>query len=139
MDGYGERVLVVDDNEEARQCLASILEHANYNVHLAADGLHALHEMKKRHFDAVITDYHMPRMNGMEFLVLSQVVWPNTPVILLSDDTEDLSDHVIERGAFAWVPEPYDTQHVLSVLRSATQQSPEDRWKQALTRMSCLR
>src|SRR5215831_18306132 len=75
----------------------------------------------------------------MDFMVLSHVVWPNTPVILLSDDTEDLSDYVIERGAFAWVPEPYDTQHVLSMLRSATQQSPEDRWKQALTRMSCLR
>jgi CheY-like chemotaxis protein len=137
MDGYGKRVLVVDDDEEARQFLAGLLEQAKYNVHLAGDGLEALHEMKKRHFDAVLTDYYMPRMNGMEFLVLSQVVWPNTPVILLSSDAEDLADHAVERGAFSCVGKPYKTQHVLSVLRSAMQQSPQDRWKQTLTRLSC--
>jgi DNA-binding NtrC family response regulator len=92
--------------------------------------------MKKRHFDAVITDYHMPRMNGMEFLVLSQVAWPNTPVILLSAHTEDLADYAIERGAFSWVRKPYEISHLLSVLRSAMQQSAENRWKQTVTRMS---
>jgi len=137
MDGYGKRVLVVDDDEEARQFLTGLLEDANYNVHLAADGLEALHEMKKRHFDAVLTDYHMPRMNGMELLVLSQVVWPNTPIILLSGDSEDLADHAVERGAFSWVRKPYETHLMLSVLRSAMQLSPEDRWRQMATRMSC--
>jgi len=139
MDGYGKRVLVVDDDYETKQLLARLLEHAHYNVHLADDGLQALHEMKKRNFDAVLTDYHMPRMNGMEFLVLSQVVWPNTPVILLSGDSEDLADHAIERGAFSWIRKPFETQLLLSVLGSATQVTPEDRWKQALTRMSCLK
>ena len=137
MDGYGKRVLVVDDDDEARQFLAGLLQQAKYNVHLAADGLEALHEMKKRHFDAVLTDYYMPRMNGMEFLVLSQVVWPNTPVILLSGDAENLIDHAAERGAFSCVHKPYNTQHVLSVLRSATLQTPEDRWKQTIARVSC--
>ena len=137
MDGYGKRVLVVDDDDNARRFLAGVLECANYNVHLAADGLEALYEMKKRHFDAVITDYHMPRMNGMEFLVLSQVIWPNTPIVFLSSNTEDLADVAVERGAFTWVHRPYETQHVLSVLRSAMQQSPQDRWKQTLTRLSC--
>jgi CheY-like chemotaxis protein len=136
MDGYGKRVLVVDDNEASQQCLAALLEHENYNVHLAVDGLEALHEMKKRHFDAVITDYHMPRMNGMEFLVLSKVAWPNTPVILLTAHTEDLADYAIERGAFSWVRKPYEINHLLSVLRSAMQQSAEDHWKYTVTRMS---
>jgi two-component system, chemotaxis family, chemotaxis protein CheY len=136
MDGYGKRVLVVDDNEDVQYLLARLLEHAGYNVHLAADGLRALHEMKKRHFDAVITDYHMPRMNGREFMVLSRVVWPNTPIIFLSADTGDLADHVIEQGAFAWVRKPYEAQHLLSLLRSAMQQSPEERWIHMASRLS---
>ncbi len=136
MDGYGKRVLVVDDDYETKQLLARLLVHAQYNVHVADDGLQALDEMKKRHFDAVITDYHMPRMNGMEFLVLSQVVWPNTPVILLSGDSEDLADHAIERGAFSWIRKPYETHLLLSVLRSATQFTSEDRWKRTVARMS---
>lgn len=136
MDGYGKRVLVVDDDDDVRQLLSHLLEQADYNVHLAADGLEALHEMKKRHFDAVVTDYHMPRMSGLEFMLLSQVVWPNTPIILLSGETEDLADYAIERGAFAWVRKPYDNQHVLTLLRSAIQRSAEDRWERGATRTS---
>jgi two-component system, chemotaxis family, chemotaxis protein CheY len=75
-------------------------------------------------------------MNGREFMVLSKVVWPNTPVIFLSADTGDLADHVIEQGAFAWVRKPYDAQHLLSSLRSAMQQSPEDRWVHMTSRLS---
>ena len=136
MDGYGRRVLVVDDDKNARDLLSLLLERSGYSVHCVGDGLEALHEMKKRRFDAVITDYHMPRMNGREFMVLSQVVRPNTPVIVLSGNTGDLADHVIEQGAFAWVRKPYEAQHLLSLLRSAMQQSPEERWVQMATRLS---
>ncbi len=136
MDGYGKRVLVVDDKEDGRQLLADLLEQAGFNVHLAADGLQALQEMKKRHFDAVITDYHMPRMNGREFMVHRRAAWPNTPVVILSGYTGDLADHVIEQGAFAWVHKPYEAQHLLSLLRSAMQRSFKDRWERMLTRMS---
>lgn len=62
MDGYGKRVLIVGDNEDSRQVLSHLFAQTDYNIHLATDGLHALNEMTKRHFDAVILDYCMPSM-----------------------------------------------------------------------------
>ena len=67
MEGYGKRVLVVDDDHHARFLLASLLAGEGYNVVPACDGLTALTELNKRHFDLNITDDRMPRLSGMEF------------------------------------------------------------------------
>ncbi|MDF0642398.1 MAG: response regulator [Nitrospira sp.] len=122
MDGYGKRVLIVGDNEDSRQVLSHLFAQTDYNIHLATDGLHALNEMTKRHFDAVILDYCMPSMEGGEFLLSSQATWPETPVIMLSGDAGDLEHDMIELGAFAWVRKPYETDLLLSLLLSAVRQ-----------------
>ena len=54
----------------------------------ACDGSEAFMEMGKRRFDMVLSDYHMPRMNGLAFLDISTHLWPGTPVILASCDPE---------------------------------------------------
>lgn len=136
MDGYGKRVLIVDDNEESRQVLSHLLEQTDYNIHLADDGLHALKEMNKRHFDAVILDHHMPTMDGGKFLLLSQATWPETPIIMLSGEADDLEHHMIELGAFAWVRKPYETDLLLSVLLSAVRQPQAARREQLAAGMS---
>ena len=133
-DGYGKRVLVAVGDDTDKHSLTRILTHANYNVHLASDGLHALEEMKKRRFDVVVTDYHLPRMSGRELLLLSKVVWPNTPVIVLSCDGNDLADNIIDLGAFASVRKPYEPQLLLEQLQSATQRRPGDTWEQLVLR-----
>jgi two-component system, chemotaxis family, chemotaxis protein CheY len=68
MEGYGRRVLVVEDDEDVRTLICTILIEAGYNVYEACDGLEAVEALKKRHYDALLTDYHMPRMDGLELL-----------------------------------------------------------------------
>ena len=65
MIGYGKRVLVVDDDERERQETALVLQQAGFMVVLASDGLLALSKMQQRRFDAVVTDFHMPNLNGL--------------------------------------------------------------------------
>lgn len=136
MDGYGMRVLIVDDNEESRHLLACLLEHEGYNLHVTADGLHALEEMNKRHFDAVIFGYRAPGTDGGEFLLSSQATWPDTPVIMLSDGADDLEHHMVELGAFAWVRKPYEPHLLLSLLLSAVRQPMRDRRERLAVRMA---
>ena len=126
MMSYGKRVLVVDDDESARQETALLLEQAGFPVVQACDGLHALSEMQKRRCDVVVTDCQMPHLNGLDFLAQSRVIWPDTPVILYSE-TRYMSKMAAARGAFAWIRKSSDSSILLSVLAMAMEPGVE--WK----------
>lgn len=127
MDGYGKRVLVVEDDETSRNMLSVLLVRAGYNVHPASDGQEALSEMKRRHFDVVITDYRMPRLDGMAFISLSRIEWPETPVVMVSGDHPDMAKAAVRQGAYAWLHKPYEPKLLLEILLDATRASQERR------------
>jgi CheY-like chemotaxis protein len=120
MDGQGKKILVAEDYASNRNLLALLLEQAQYEVHPVADGHEALDHMLKGVFDAVITDWDMPRLNGSDFLSLSRILWPDTPVIIVSAYAAP-SLEGIPRGAFAWLIKPYESQELLQILRAAVQ------------------
>ena len=65
MDGYGKRILVIGDDDDCQALLEAQLEQEGYAVQTACDGVAGLvDEMRKRRFDAVITDGHMPDKNS---------------------------------------------------------------------------
>ncbi len=120
MEGYGSRVLVVDDEDDVRELMADALVRAGYSVFTARDGMEALGEIKKRRFEVIVTDYQMPMMNGLELLSLSRVLVPNTPVIMVSGAASAMEQVALERGAFAWIRKPSDPRTVLEMVRIAT-------------------
>lgn len=127
MDGYGKRVLVVDDDENCRRMLCLLLIQAGYSVFEACDGLEAMNEMKQRRFDVVVTDYHMPRLNGLELLMLARVVRPDLPVVFVAGDPGEMADVAAQRGAFAWIRKPYEGAMLLEVINEAARRSTNDR------------
>jgi CheY-like chemotaxis protein len=121
VDGYGKRVLVVEDDQDVRLVMCLILSEAGYNVYEACDGLEALEALKKRRYDVVLSDYHMPKMDGLELLDLIQAMWPHTPVIMASSDCllmEQAAKSLLA-PAYAVVPKPFDSSKLLDVVRSA--------------------
>jgi len=67
----------------------------------------------------VVTDYHMPRLDGLDLLRQSQIVWPEIPVILFSDLEWDTSNLTEARGALAWIRQSSDPGILLSMLALA--------------------
>lgn len=122
MDGYGKRVLVVEDDDDVRMIICLMLSEAGYNVYESCDGLEALGELKKRRYDAVLTDYHMPKMDGLELLDMTQAMWPETPVILASSDVllTDQAGKGLLAPAYAVLPKPFDSSKLLDAVRCAT-------------------
>lgn len=126
MDGYGKRVLVMNDDNAVRNTLTVLLFREGYNVYAVSDGQAALIEMKRRHFDVVITDFSMQRLDGMEFFSVSRIVWPDTPVILISGGHLDRSATPVQGGAHACVHEPYGPSMLLKIALNAAHM-PQDR------------
>jgi two-component system, chemotaxis family, chemotaxis protein CheY len=128
MDGYGKRVLVVDDDDDVRGLICTILSEAGYNVYEACNGLDAVHALKKRRYDVLLTDYHMPKMDGLELLDLTQAMWPELPVILATSDvmlTGRQGGSGLLEPAYAILEKPFDRTDLLAVIRSAIDGLPK--------------
>ena len=121
MDGYGKRVLVVEDDDDVRTLISVILRDTGYNVYEACDGLEAIDALKKRRYDVLLTDYHMPKMDGLELLDLTRSMWPELPVILATSDvllTEQTPNTLLE-PAYAILDKPFVRAELLTLIRSA--------------------
>ena len=78
------RLLVVDDEEEARSLLRIMLTKKDHFVELAASGVEGLEKIRTQPFDAIVTDRAMPQMNGEEFAVAAKKAAPGTPILMLT-------------------------------------------------------
>jgi two-component system, chemotaxis family, chemotaxis protein CheY len=127
MDGYGKRVLVADDDDTVRTLICSILSEAGYNVYEACDGLVAIDSLKKRRYDALLTDYHMPKMDGLELLDLAVAMWPGLPVIVATSDAllKGQTTHGLLDPAYAILDKPFDRADLLNTIRAAVSGLPK--------------
>jgi PAS domain S-box-containing protein len=103
------RVLVVDDSEIVRKMVAEILRAAEYHVEVAEDGAAALGLLAAASFDVLVTDLHMPRMDG--FGLLKVVRTRNTDIetiILTGSHAQDIEAAVrtLRLGACDFLRKP---------------------------------
>ena len=123
MDRDNKSVLVVDDDSHLRYLLSLRLVSAGFRVYGAANGWEALEQMEKHSIDVILTDSHMPEMNGFALLSICRVKWPRTPVVFFSGEQDDMAHEAVERGAFAWIRKGSEFVVFLEVLDDAIQQS----------------
>lgn len=82
--GYAPRILVVDDEPGVQLFLEQVLSNVGYYVTLAANGRHALAQVRSREFDVVIIDLSLPDQDGMEVMRQIRSEFPWTPLLALS-------------------------------------------------------
>lgn len=125
MQGYGKRILVIDDANDVRYLTSMALSDAGYNVYSASDGVEGLEAMTKRRFDVVLVDYQMPRLNGLQFLETSRSLWPDTPIILMSGDHRFYGHKDLLEGTFACVEKPFELPHLIELIGCACRRAPQ--------------
>ena len=81
------KVLVIDDEREARILLDLHLRHRGYDVLLAGDGWKGLHLYHREHPDVILLDLNMPELDGVTVLKQIRNADPEQPVIVLTADS----------------------------------------------------
>ena len=115
-----KRILIADDSESIREILAFTLENAGYEVFVACDGFDALKFFDGRPIDLLLTDYHMPNLNGLELTVkVRQIeVYKYLPILVLTTEKQvEIIRDAKESGATGWLYKPFNTEKLLQTLR----------------------
>jgi DNA-binding NtrC family response regulator len=117
------RVVVVDDDDLILRSLARALGRAGYQVLTCESAAGALGVLDRegQTLDLVISDLHMPDIDGFELLSRVRAGWPHLPVMMLSGDTAPASAvEALRRGAYDYLTKPLETYDgvVLAVARA---------------------
>lgn len=118
MDDTPRRILVVDDEANARTALAEILRLEGYAIETAADGRAALECFADFEPDLVLTDVMMPVMNGLELLEHVRADHPDVPVVLMAAREPKPAARARCQGGVCLL-KPLDVDELLAVLERA--------------------
>jgi CheY-like chemotaxis protein len=110
-------ILVADDNEPSREGLKLLLGRWGYAAETAVDGTDALHHAVTA---LIITDLHMPKMDGLEFLRTVQASLPDVPAIVVAG-THEGSRTKTEAGRLAvgYLRKPVDVTRLKGLVKAA--------------------
>lgn len=119
----GGKILVAEDDAEARQLLLLSLADGDYDLLQAADGIEALHLLRSEQPDLLITDIIMPRMDGYELVrkLRQEESMSATPVIFCSASYHEREVREMARalGVRSTLSKPYDFTTVRATVNAA--------------------
>jgi len=114
------RLLVIDDEENMRHMLSTVLTKAGYMIDCASDGSEGLQMIAEKRYDFVLCDIKMPKMSGMEFLKAARDELDTTTVIMMSAyGTIDTAIEAMKLGAYDYISKPFKTDEVYLTLKKA--------------------
>jgi len=107
-------VLLVEDDRINQKVVKEILRARNYKVVIATDGVNALMEIAKGHFDVVLSDINMPNFDGFQLLEYMNEKNIDIPVIFLTGlKDESLETKSLRLGAVDYIRKPLDRELLL--------------------------
>jgi CheY-like chemotaxis protein len=119
------RILVIDDEEQPRRMLRSVLERAGYEVIEARDGNEGLQRFREAPTDVIITDLLMPEKEGLETIMDARREFPEVKIIAMSGGGRAGNLNFLEiarrLGAQRTLSKPFELQVLLAAVRELLQ------------------
>jgi len=127
------RVLVVDDEENIRLVLRTLLKKNGYDVEVADGGEAALERIDAFGPDVILTDVRMPKMGGLDLLATLKAKQCAATVIVMSAyGNMDLALEAMKAGAYDYVSKPFKPDEIVLALRKAEERETLRRENRAL-------
>ncbi len=116
------RILIVDDDHAGRTFLRAILQNYGYSCEVAENGQQALLKLASSLSHLVITDQHMPVMNGLQFLeelIRRPELGPPSVILITAYESMALKARALELGARAVIIKPLPIDELLAAITTA--------------------
>lgn len=105
-----KNILIVDDSESIREVVSFTLQNEGHNVLVGNDGVDAQRHLNGESLDLIITDLHMPEMDGIEFIrfVRKTDEYRTIPILFLTTESQTAKKlEAKEAGATGWIIKPF--------------------------------
>ena len=117
-------ILVVDDDEVARNLLQEVLEREGYKIQLASSGEEAVSLSKESFYPVVVSDIRMLDLDGLDVLRHFRTNHPRTVVILMTAfGSMDTAVEAIKEGAFDYISKPFKIDDFKNIFKKALKQA----------------
>ena len=120
------KILLVDDEDMVLTSIRAFLTlETDYEILTYADAAAALQYAESSQVDVFISDYLMPRMNGIQFLARARQLQPETPRVLLTGhaDKQSAIQAINDVSLFQYLEKPWDNQQLLLVINAAIERA----------------
>lgn len=128
IDASYNRILIIDDEENMRHMLSTLLLKKGYQVETASDGEKGVEIVTKGLFKIILCDVKMPVMGGLDFLRAACDHLQDSLIIMMSAyGTIDMAVEAMKLGAFNFISKPFKNDEILLAIQKA---EDHDRLKQ---------
>jgi len=120
-------LLIVDDEPQICSALTRLLRTDGYSISHALDAVEGMKLLNEQHFDVVVSDYMMPRVNGVDFLSEVSKAFPDTVRLMLSGqaDMSAVIEAINSGSIFKFILKPWSSDGLRATIREAFEQSAE--------------
>jgi DNA-binding NtrC family response regulator len=122
------RILIVDDDENIRKVLKTILEEEGYAVDEAEDAKKAIEKSRRNVYNLALIDIRLPDMEGIELLTRMKDTVPKMRKIIITGyPTLQNAIEAVNRGADAYILKPFDMEKVLATIKEQLRKYEEEK------------
>ncbi len=122
-----DKILIVDDDDELRTNIATVLDEKGYSTDTASSGLEAIEMSSTNNYDIVLLDIMMPGMNGMDVLFTLRRQSPKTKVIIITAFASiDTTVEAMKKGACDYIAKPFQSSELDIVIRKNLEEARFD-------------
>ena len=121
------KVWIIDDDRSIRWVLEKALEQENIESQSFENGDRVLSALNREIPDAIISDVRMHGIDGLELLQQVHNVQPDIPVIIMTAHSDlDSAVNSYQKGAFEYLPKPFDVDEAVSLIKRAINHKQEN-------------